>query len=224
MEQEFRFDIHIHTAYSCDGTLSPGHLMDLARRAGLGAIAITDHNTLEGAQRAQQQCSGHVPIIIPGEEISTEYGDIIGIFLAEEIRSRVFAEVIDEIRDQGGLSILPHPFRRKKFPPSDQIERINFIESMNSRTSREKNDAAFRLAAELKRPVIAGSDSHFSWEIGNAWNAADIPAGPGPDDVRSLLLAGAFEVHGLPIKPLVRKSNLMLSYLVKNLRRTCSRR
>jgi len=136
----------------------------------------------------------------------------------------VFAEVIDEIRDQGGLSILPHPFRRKKFPPSDQIERIDFIESVNSRTSREKNDAAFHLAAELKRPIIAGSDSHFSWEIGNAWNAADGPAEPGSEDIRSLLLADAFEVHGLPVNPLVRKSNLMLSYLAKKLRRTCNRR
>ena len=221
MEQEFRFDIHIHTAYSCDGNLSLEHLMVLARRSGLGAIAITDHNTLKGAQRAQQQFSGLLPLVIPGEEISTEYGDIMGIFLAEEIRSRVFADVIDEIRDQGGLSILPHPFRRKKFPPAGQIARVNFIESVNSRTSREKNDAAFRLATELKRPVIAGSDSHFSWEIGNAWNAADIPAEPGPDDIRSLLLANAYEVHGLQVNPLVRKSNLMLSYLVKNLRRTC---
>jgi len=221
MEQEFRFDIHIHTAYSCDGNLSLELLMDLARQAGLGAIAITDHNTLQGAQRAQQQFSGLRPLIISGEEISTEYGDITGIFLSEEIRSRVFAEVIDEIREQGGLSIFPHPFRRKKFPPADQIGKINFIESINSRTSCEKNNAAFSLATELKRPVIAGSDSHFSWEIGNAWNSASVPAEPEPDDVRSLLLEKAFEVHGLPVNPLVRKSNLMLSYLLKNLRRTC---
>ena len=221
MDQEFRFDIHIHTVYSCDGTISLEHLMDLARQAGLGAIAITDHNTLRGAQMAQRQFSGVHPLIIPGEEISTEYGDISGIFLNEEIRSRLFVEVIDEIRDQGGLSILPHPMRRKKFPPSDQIAKINFIESVNSRTSREKNDAAFHLATELKRPVIAGSDSHFSWEVGNAWNSAAVTEEPGLEELQSILLANTFAVHGLPVNPIVRKSNLMMSYLLKKMRRSC---
>lgn len=224
MEQEFRFDIHIHTVYSCDGTLSLEHLMNLARQVGLGAIAITDHNTMRGAQMAQRKFPGVCPLVIPGEEISTEYGDLTGIFLNEEIRSRVFAEVIDEIRDQGGLSILPHPMRRKKFPPSDQIAKINFIESVNSRTSREKNEDAFRLATELKRPVIAGSDTHFSWEVGNAWNSVAITAEPGLEELRSLLLANTFAVHGLPVNPIVRKSNLMLSYLLKKMRISCCQR
>jgi hypothetical protein len=224
MVQEFRFDFHIHTAYSCDGNLSLEHLLDLTRRSGLGVIAITDHNTMRGLQKVPQQFSGVSPLVIPGEEVSTDYGDITGIFLSEEIRSRVFAEVIDEIHDQGGLSIFPHPLRRKKNPPKDLIVDIDFIESVNSRTSHEKNEAALQLAMELKRPVIAGSDSHFSWEIGNAWNSADIPAEPGPEEIRSILLANAFEVHGLPVNPLVRKSNLMLSYFLKNLRRTCRQR
>jgi len=224
MAREFRFDIHCHTVYSCDGNLTPEHLIDLACRAGLGAIAITDHNTMKGVQVDHKQPSHSGPLIIPGEEISTEFGDIIGIFLNEEIRSRVFAEVTDEIHDQGGMSILPHPLRRKKCPPPDQIEKIHFIESVNSRTSREKNEAALHLAREFKRPVIAGSDSHFSWEIGNAWNSADIPAEPGPDEIRSILQANAIEVHGLPVNPLVRQSNLMLSYFLKNLRRTCRQR
>lgn len=221
MNQEFRFDIHSHTTYSCDGNLAPVHLIELARRAGLSAIAITDHNTLKGALKAQQDFSGKCPLIIPGEEIRTEYGDIIGIFLSEEIKSRVFAEVIDEIRDQGGLSILPHPMRRKIFPPVEQIARINFIESINSRTSQEKNGAALRLATELKIPGIAGSDSHFSWEVGNAWNSALVTAEPGIEQCRSILCAKNFETHGLPVNPILRKSNLMFSYLLKKMQRSC---
>ncbi len=220
MDQEFRFDVHCHTAYSCDGCLSPKRLIGLAQKAGLGAIAITDHNTLHGARVAQQLASDDNPHIITGEEVGTEFGDIIGIFLSEEIRSRVFAEVIDEINDQGGLSILPHPMRRKNFPPRDQIARISFIESVNSRTSLEKNNSARLLATELHRPEIAGSDSHFSWEIGNAWNSARLTAGSGSEDLRSALLANAFSVHGMQVNPIMRRSNLLFSYILKNLRRS----
>jgi len=221
MEQEFRFDIHCHTSYSCDGSLSPEDLIRLARRAGLGALAITDHHTLRGAQVAQRHLSEDQPFVINGEEVRTEFGDIIGIFLSEEIQSRVFEEVLDEIRDQGGLSILPHPLRRKNFPPSDQVSRINFIESINSRTSTDKNNDAFRFAMELKKPVIAGSDTHFSWEIGNAWNTVKVFREYDSEELRSLLLANTFTVHAIPVNPLVRKSNLMLSYLLKKIR-TCT--
>ena len=85
MRQEFRFDIHSHTVYSCDGSLSPEYLVKLARRADLGAIAITDYNTIRGAQEAQLQQSEDCPIIIPGVEDSTVFAVIIGIFLSEEI-------------------------------------------------------------------------------------------------------------------------------------------
>jgi predicted metal-dependent phosphoesterase TrpH len=224
MGQRILFDCHCHTAYSCDGNLTPENLAERARRSGLGAIAITDHNTMRGIQNVREQYSRDQFLIIPGEEITTEFGDVIGIFLNGEIRSRIFAEVADEIRDQGGISILPHPLRRKTCPPSDQLAGIDFIESINSRTSEEKNIAAGTLAHDLKKPVIAGSDAHFAWEIGNAWNAVVVPEHCGPEDLRASLLAGTFHIYGREVSPIIRRSNLVLSYILKKIGRSrCNR-
>jgi predicted metal-dependent phosphoesterase TrpH len=221
-QTEFRFDMHIHSTYSCDAIMSVRQVLDVARRRGLSAVALTDHNTIAGAQKAAQEIAPtNRPMIIKGEEVSTECGDIIGIFLEDPIRSRLFPEVIDEIRDRDGISIFPHPLRRKKFPSRDLIERIDLFEIFNSRTSPENNDAATHLAREVKKPGIAGSDSHFSWEIGSTYNviSGNLPANE--EDLRKLIRNRCFEIHNPPVSPLTRKTNMLLSYCCKRLRRSC---
>ena len=92
---------------------------------GLDGIAVTDHNTIRGGVETEKSNKSQLEIII-GSEIKTEYGDIIGLFLNEEIKSTTFWEVIDEINSQSGLVVLPHPFRKNKVFPSEFINKIDF--------------------------------------------------------------------------------------------------
>jgi len=161
------FDLHIHSKFSFDSVLEPKTILKVARKKGLSGIAITDHNTIKGAIEALKMHPNDL-FIICGAEIETEYGDILGLFLNEEIKSRSFLNVVDEIKEQGGLVILPHPFKRNKEIRDEIIKNIDAIEGLNARTPRILNIRAQELAKANNLPVTAGSDAHFAFEIGRA--------------------------------------------------------
>jgi predicted metal-dependent phosphoesterase TrpH len=210
----FYFDTHVHTSFSRDAWQTPEEVILTASRVGLSAVAITDHNTFAGVIHARDACAGTNIILIPGEEVSTEYGDLIGLFLNEEIQSRTFGEALDEIHLQGGLSVLPHPLRRKRMPPEDLLVKLDIIEILNGRTSILLNNEAERLASTLKKPGIAGTDAHFSWELGRIRNISSEPFGNN-HDVRRVLDNGDFTRSGCPENALSRKANMGLSYVLK---------
>lgn len=210
----YSFDIHIHSSISRDARQSPENILFSAKRRGLSAIAITDHNSYGGASIAQKAATHSDFVVIPGEEISTEYGDIIGLFLNEEIKSRTFAEVIDEIRNQGGLAIMPHPQRRKHMPPQELLWKIDIIETLNGRSSVSMNNMAEKLAVQLKKPGICGSDAHFSWEIGQIRNISSDPF-TSIDDLFRIIVTNRFIQSGTCESILMRKANMGLSYILK---------
>lgn len=169
-------DLHIHSRYSFDSLSKPKDIIRIAKKKGLNGIAITDHNTIKGGIDARR--INHDPnfLVIIGSEIATEMGDIIGLFLKEEIRSRDSIEVIEEIHRQGGIAVLPHPYKGHRLN-EEIIRNIDVIECFNSRTSGENNKKAMKLAERYKKPIIAGSDAHFSSEVGACkviLNSADI--------------------------------------------------
>jgi predicted metal-dependent phosphoesterase TrpH len=158
-------DLHIHSKYSFDSILEPKRIIKVAKKRGLDGIAITDHNTIKGSIEAKKINSNPDFLVIVGSEINTEIGDITGLFLKEEIKSRNSMEVIEEIKKQGGIVVLPHPFRGHKL--NDKlISAVDVIESFNSRSGRIENEMSAKLAKRCNKPVIAGSDAHFSSEIG----------------------------------------------------------
>ncbi len=212
----YSFDAHVHTSISRDACQSPENVVLSAVRNGLSAIAITDHNTFRGVSKAQQASASSNLIVIPGEEVSTEYGDLIGLFINEEIRSRSFAEVLDEIHRQGGLSVLPHPLRRKRMPPDNLLAKIDLVEILNGRTSLPMNEDAKKLAAHLKKPGIAGSDAHFFWEVGCVHNLSPDPF-TNCDDVRRIIDTNRFIPSGVCEPALMRKANIGLSYAIKKM-------
>jgi hypothetical protein len=165
MLQAMDFDLHIHSKYSFDSVLEIKKILETARKRNLAGIAITDHNRLQGSIEASKICPVDL-FIICGSEIETEYGEILGLFLKEEIKPGLFLDVIDKIKEQGGLAVLPHPFKRKKKIEQDVIKNIDAIEGFNGRSSRKLNIQAKKLAIENKLPIIAGSDAHFTFEIG----------------------------------------------------------
>jgi predicted metal-dependent phosphoesterase TrpH len=167
-----KYDLHIHSRYSADGVLDPSAIVDIARKNGLSGIAITDHNTISGALAAKKYETEDLQVII-GAEITTEKGEITGLFLSREITSRKAEAVIYEIKSQGGLVVIPHPFddmRHAAFHPSDKDSRfIDALEVFNARcVFLEYNRRAWEFARRHRLPALAGSDAHFANEIGNA--------------------------------------------------------
>ncbi len=166
-------DLHMHTDHSYDCATPVEVLLAEARARGLGAIAITDHNEISGALEAQAKADG-VTVIV-GEEIKTaEQGEVIGLFIEEKIpRGLTLAETIAEIKRQGGLVYVPHPFDRMHSVPDyehllEVIDEVDAIEVFNPRIAiTEFNEEAVRFAAKYRIPAGAGSDAHVPQGLGS---------------------------------------------------------
>lgn len=160
-------DFHIHSKYSRDSFLSPSSIIKTAKKKGLSAVAVTDHETTRGAKETVKLNNALKDlIVIPGIEIKTELGDLIGLFVEEDIAIKEAFEVIDSIKDQDGLVVLTHPARNHKNLNSKIMFKIDLVEGFNGRSSRSENVQARILAYSINKPMIAGSDAHFSFEIG----------------------------------------------------------
>ena len=100
-----RCDMHIHTKYSHDSNLEPRKILKIAKKRGIDAVAITDHGTIKGGLAVKKEAiSMNIAVsVIVGAEILTERGEIIGLFLEEEVKSTNFERVVEEIKAQNGL-------------------------------------------------------------------------------------------------------------------------
>ncbi len=164
-----KLDMHVHTKYSKDCRLEPEDVLKAAKLQNLDGIAVTDHDTIKGGIETKKIAEG-IEVIV-GAEIRTDGGEIIGYFLQEEIKSRILEEVIDEIKSQGGIACIPHPydiFRIYRLTPTKEIAKhIDWIEVFNSRCMlQEFNEKALRFALGNNLGMSAGSDAHSLAEIG----------------------------------------------------------
>lgn len=156
--------LHVHTWHSFDCLLAPAVYLAYARRTKLDFLAITDHNTLRGAQEVAAMSRDHRLEVVIGAEYATDRGDVIGLFLTDEVVSRRFDEVIAEIRAQGGLAVLPHPYRGRHSDPA-RTEAVDLIEVFNARSSPEDNASAAADAERFGVPAVAGADVHTTPEL-----------------------------------------------------------
>ena len=189
-----KYDLHIHSKYSSDGYCEPETLAKTAIKKGLSGIAVTDHDTIRGGLETKKYENNNFKVII-GSEVSTDRGEVIGLFLKEEIRSNTFADVVDEIRDQNGLVIIPHPFDEIRGnginPQKTDVKLVDFVEIFNSRCLFQKyNDKASTFAFENNLKFTAGSDAHFTSEIGKAGITTS------GDDLRESLLTDDINIFG----------------------------
>ncbi len=166
-------DLHMHTDHSYDCATPVEVLLAEARERGLGAIAVTDHNEISGALEAAAKADG-VKVIV-GEEVKTaDQGEVIGLFIQEKIpRGMTLQETIAEIKRQGGLVYVPHPFDRLHSVPDYEhllsvLDDVDAIEVFNPRVAiSEFNDEAVRFAAKYRIPAGAGSDAHVPQGLGS---------------------------------------------------------
>jgi hypothetical protein len=166
-------DLHMHTDHSPDCATSVDTLLDTAKRAGLGAIAITDHNEVSGALEARERANG-IKVIVAEEVKTADQGEVIGLFIEQKIpRGMSLEETIAEIRRQGGLVYVPHPFDRMHAVPDYEhllkvVEDIDAIEVFNPRVAFSAfNEEAARFAAKYRIVAGAGSDSHVAQGLGS---------------------------------------------------------
>ncbi|HEY4276667.1 MAG TPA: glycosyltransferase [Conexibacter sp.] len=179
-------DLHMHTDHSGDCATPVEVLLATARARGLGAIAVTDHNEISGALEAQAKANG-VKVIV-GEEVKTkDQGEVIGLFLRELIpRGLTLQETIAEIKRQGGLVYVPHPFDRMHSVPDYEhllavLDDVDAIEVFNPRIAiHEFNEEAVRFAAKYRVPAGAGSDAHVAQGLGSV--RIRMPDFDGPDE------------------------------------------
>jgi predicted metal-dependent phosphoesterase TrpH len=176
-----RVDLHLHSQYSHDGRSSLQDLVARARECHLDRIALTDHNTIEGALHLVQV---EPELAIAGEEIKTVEGEVIGLFMTSRVAPFLAPEeAMDLIHEMGGLTYIPHPVDRHRanFRPDRIVAlaaRIDIIESYNPWCDAAANRAAARLAEELGKPQATGSDSHSAAELGRSWMEMDEYSSP----------------------------------------------
>jgi predicted metal-dependent phosphoesterase TrpH/glycosyltransferase involved in cell wall biosynthesis len=166
-------DLHMHTNHSPDCVTPVDTLLDTAKKVGLGAIAITDHNEISGALEAREHANG-IKVIVAEEVKTADQGEVIGLFIEEKIpRGMTLQDTIAEIRRQGGLVYVPHPFDRMHAVPDyehllDVVEDIDAIEVFNPRVAFSAfNEEAARFAAKYRIVAGAGSDSHVAQGLGS---------------------------------------------------------
>lgn len=188
-------DLHMHTSASRDCLSDPADVVRRAREVGLDRIAITDHDEIEGAFEARDL---DPRLVIVGEEVLTAEGlDLIGLFLAEHIPpGAAFREVAAEIRRQGGVVYLPHPFDAYRGTTEESLEEvvdcIDAVEGFNARIHAPARNLRARNWARAKGlPVGAGSDAHLLREIGRG--TVVMPTFEGPTGFLAALASGRLE-------------------------------
>lgn len=172
-------DLHCHTAASFDCLASPGAVVRAAATRGLTHLAITDHDKLDGALRARDAAPDGLTIIV-GEEIKTADGDLVALFLERAVPpGRSARNTIAEVREQGGLVGIPHPFDRFRgsMLRDPRLEAmaplVDWVEVHNARVVGNGNERASMFAHELGLVGVGVSDAHSTLEVAVAYTVLD---------------------------------------------------
>lgn len=208
-------DLQTHTSHSpACGWMAPETLVRRAAAVGLDGVAVTDHNTMDGVEPALSAASDDL-LVVPAEEVDTPEGQVIGLFLSEPIEPWGSPEsVIDEIHDQGGLVLVPHPFdamREGLRTIEAHADRVDAVEALNSRCVRGRyNERARAFAESHGLPATGGSDAHFAREVGTAFTRVEVPDADGRDltSLKRAIEAGS-------VRPAGRKGSVAVHFGTK---------
>lgn len=194
-----RVDMHSHTMWSGDSTTTPDEIEAAVVDSGIDVLCITDHNAIAGAIELAERLPCRV---IVGEELRTQLGEIIGLFLTERIPGGVGpAEAARRIRDQGGVVYIPHPFdpmrAHLKDWVIDELVAEGLVDAMEVRNGKTSLDHLNRQAAEYAETngllAGAGSDAHVPDALGAVY--VEMPDFDGPEEFTAALAEGEIVGH-----------------------------
>ncbi len=199
-------DLHVHTTHS-DGHASVKEVLEYAaNRTDLRAVAITDHDTIDGALEARSLAGRYGIEVVVGEEVSTADGELLALFIEERLPpGRPAAEMISAVYEQGGICVAAHPYHRlapsmgrrglrERCSGSSPEWRIDAVEAFNAGLPTSGgNRRAADVAAELGLPVCGGSDSHHLATLGLGYTCFP---GVSAADLRSAIENGETRVAG----------------------------
>ena len=179
-DSRVRVAVHVHTLYSPCAETKIEQIGDYCRQRGVNVLGITDHDTISGALAVKAAIGRHVRVIV-GSEIKTRQGEIIGLFLKKEIEPGQGAlETVEQIKEQGGLVYIPHPFdpfkiqRLKKAALMQVLDMVDMIEVYNAKVVFPVfYSVAANFAKRHNKVGAAGSDAHYLNAIGACLNEID---------------------------------------------------
>lgn len=174
-----KIDFHIHSSFSNDSRMKLNEIIGVAKKRDLQGIFICDHDNFKIKKLVNKIKLDNFFVLV-GMEIKTEFGEIITCFHDEDIKSRRYFEIIDELKDKNGYVIIPHPLDNARSSRLDTNHVMDLIknrnnillalEAFNSRCIFNKSNNRSRdLALKYNLGLTAGSDAHFKLEIGNAY-------------------------------------------------------
>jgi predicted metal-dependent phosphoesterase TrpH len=222
MEMQVKADLHVHTTYSKDSVITSKDLVFYAKKRGLTAVAVTDHDQVGGALKIAKETDF---LIIPGIEVSSLNGHILGLAVREHIpKGLSVEETVDRIHTAGGIAVACHPFALFKGSLGKNASGNNFdaVETINAsafpfgRATRKAN----QLAKQLKLPRVGGTDAHYGPVIGQAYTLIDAEANV--DAIVKAITNGLCEPVGTAISVFMRFENqgrFFWKYLKHNDRR-----
>jgi predicted metal-dependent phosphoesterase TrpH len=189
-------DLHIHTTYSSDSTITPKTLVEqLVAHNFVKVAAVTDHDTTEGLSVTRQLASAYPDIlIIPGVEISTPQGDLLVLGTEETPPQPWTAEgVVDFARDRDCVSVVAHPYREYGMGDLARNYKVDAIEVLNGVSSPSANKLAQDLAKLMGLPGLAGSDAHQPSELYTVYT--EVQASLDIDEILKALKKGLVAAH-----------------------------
>lgn len=204
-------DLHVHTIHSGDSPCEVERVIETAKKSELDGIAITDHDSVAGLEEALKITESEDFLIIPGIEVSSADGHILGLGVDEAIPPNLSAgETVEKIRKNGGIAISAHPLSLSLKPFSVLNSEFDAVEVFNPRRILG-NRLARKYAEENNLPMSAGSDAHFCEEIGSA--GVKVNCAPQIDDILKNIKQGEASVFGrlLPPSGYLRRALLRIS-------------
>jgi predicted metal-dependent phosphoesterase TrpH len=209
----YRGLIHFHSCHSYDSVTSIKSIVNFAIKNKINLLVLTDHDDIEGSVKLKKYVEklGIDIEVVLAAEYKTEFGDLIAVGIHKQVINMQIDSFFDEVRSQGGIILLPHPYVEHK-NVEELAARSDLIEVFNSRVDDKKNQAAFRLAKKLKKPFYFSSDAHFAADFNNCI----IEFSRNGNLINSLLNSEIFQVTSIK----TRFINIIFSQIIKSIKKT----
>ncbi|MFC1858070.1 PHP-associated domain-containing protein [Thermodesulfobacteriota bacterium] len=174
-------DLHVHTfpASPCSSA-SEDQMIAEAKRIGLDAVCLTDHNYVWDPERVEDLSQKHGLLVLRGNEIITEQGDMLVFGMDEDIKGIIkLADLKKKVAQADGFLIVAHPFRGfyvvgigqvgltvEKAMERPLFKWVDAVEVLNGKVTEKENSFALTVARGIGLPATGGSDAHEVSEVG----------------------------------------------------------